>query len=197
MTAVDLPRPVVAPPVAVVRDFVNTTDFESGDDDLATPAALAAYLRGAELTSSLVEIDAGDLALAHRLRAGLRGALEQNHDGGHGPVELAAALGELEVQLTWTHDGTHDGTNDGPSLHTTAHGAAGGLARIGLAAHECAVRGWWHRLKICSSDECGWAYFDNSKNRSRSWCEYGCGNKIKTRSYRARRRAAAGAAPPT
>ena len=50
--------------------------------------------------------------------------------------------------------------------------------------------GIWWRLKICSSDECEWAYYVQSKNRSRSYCEYGCGNKLKTRAYRARQRSA-------
>ena len=72
---------------------------------------------------------------------------------------------------------------------TTATGVRGALARIGLAAHEAAAEGVWWRLKICSSDECEWAYYDHSKNRSRHYCEYGCGNKLKTRAYRARRRA--------
>jgi len=32
--------------------------------------------------------------------------------------------------------------------------------------------------------------FDTTKNRSRAWCEWGCGNKAKTRNYRARKKAA-------
>ena len=52
-----------------------------------------------------------------------------------------------------------------------------------------AAQAWW-RLKICAFDECEWAYFDQSRNRSRSYCEYGCGNKLKTRAYRARQRSA-------
>jgi predicted RNA-binding Zn ribbon-like protein len=183
MTTVDLPRPDVPTPVAVVRDFVNTTDHETGSDELSTAAALAAYLHQEGLTASLARASAGDLDLAHRLRAGLRQALEEHHDGtGAEPSGLAAALEELAVCVTYGVSG--------PVLTTSASGVAGGLARIGVAAHSMAVEGLWPRLKICSSDECGWAYFDHSKNRSRSWCEYGCGNKIKTRSYRARRRTA-------
>ena len=68
-----------------------------------------------------------------------------------------------------------------------------GLAQIGLATHDAAADGLWWRLKICAWDECEWAYYDHSRNRSRSYCEYGCGNKLKIRAYRARQRAAAGA----
>ncbi len=70
-----------------------------------------------------------------------------------------------------------------------ASGIAGALARVGLAALEARASEVWRRLKICAFDECEWAYYDHSKNRSRHSCEYGCGNKLKTRAYRARRRA--------
>ncbi len=182
MATVDLPRPEVPSAVAVVRNFVNTTDHETGADDLATPMALAAYLHEEGLTASLAPPSTSALDLAHRLRAGLRQALEEPGGVDAEPSGLAAVLEQLDVCLTWGVTG--------PVLTTSASGVAEGLARIGVAAHTMAVEGLWERLKICSSDECGWAYFDHSKNRSRSWCEYGCGNKIKTRSYRARLRTA-------
>lgn len=180
---IDLPKPDVPAAVATVRDFVNTTDHETGGDDLDTPAALARYLRSAGLCSGAPRASADDLETARRLRAGLRRALELNHTGETSPLpELGAELLRLPVALDWGEAGSR--------LRTTATGISGGLARIGLAAHECTVAGTWLRLKVCGSDDCGWAYFDHSKNRSRNWCEYGCGNKIKTRAYRARQRSA-------
>lgn len=182
MATEDLPRPVVPGPVAVVRDFVNTTDFETGSDDLATPAALAAYLLGEGLLDAATSASDADLGEAHRLRAGLRRALELNHAGESAALpDLRDALRDLPIGLDWDTDGV--------ALRVTAGGVPGALARIGLAAHACTVQGSWGRLKICSSDECAWAYYDASKNRSRTWCEYGCGNKIKTRAYRQRQRA--------
>ena len=67
----------------------------------------------------------------------------------------------------------------------------GGLAHLLVAVNTAVADGSWRRLKVCPADDCGWAYYDASKNRSRNWCEWGCGNKAKTRSYRARRKAAA------
>lgn len=186
MVTIDLPRPDAPPPIAVVRDFVNTTDHETGGDDLSTPADLARYLRAEGLCSGRRQASDEDLLLAHRLRAGLRRALELNHDGMPASLpELRAALPELPIGLDWSEQGA--------ALRTTADGVLGALARIGLAAHACTVDGIWWRLKICASDDCAWAYFDHSRNRSRNWCEYGCGNKVKTRAYRARQRSAAGA----
>ena len=47
--------------------------------------------------------------------------------------------------------------------------------------------GSWLRLKVCRN--CEWSFYDNSKNRSGSWCSMQlCGNRLKTRAYRTRRR---------
>ena len=67
----------------------------------------------------------------------------------------------------------------------------GALTQVLVAVNEAVADDTWRRLKICSSDECAWAFFDGTKNRSRTYCEWGCGNKIKSRNYRARQRAAA------
>ena len=187
MAVRNVPVPEVPEPIALVRDFVNTTDHELGTDDLTTPAGLVRHLAGKGLVSRGVRATQADLDLARRLRSGLRRALELNHDGGTDPLpQLAAVLSELPVVLSWTGSGV--------GLDTTASGVRRGLARIGLAANQATTEGLWWRLKICAFDECEWAFYDFSKNRSRAWCEYGCGNKLKTRAYRARRRAAARAA---
>ena len=198
MTA-DLPRPDAPATAATVRDFVNTTDRETGVDGLETAAGLARYLVREGLAPPGARADSSDLALARRLRQGLRSALELNHDaedrqagamsgGTSGAMsDLAAALRELPVRLDWA------GT--GPVVVPDRSGVRGALARIGVTAHDAAAQGLWWRLKICAWDECEWAYYDRSKNRSRSWCEYGCGNKVKTRAYRARRRSASLSTP--
>lgn len=42
-----------------------------------------------------------------------------------------------------------------------------------------------HRLKLC--DGCGLLFLDQSRNRSRRWCDMGgCGNRAKQRRYRDR-----------
>ena len=69
-------------------------------------------------------------------------------------------------------------------------GIRGALSRVLIAVNSSVADNTWRRLKICSADECRWAYFDTTKNQSRAWCEWGCGNKAKTRNYRARKKAA-------
>jgi predicted RNA-binding Zn ribbon-like protein len=183
MNEVAAPSAEVTGPVAVVRDFVNTSDHELGTDELETAEGLTRWLRSTGLAADAGEASRAELDLARRLRSGLRQALELNHVGDAGSVPaLGEALAELPVTLVW------DGT--APALTTSGAGVLGGLARVAVAAHQAVASGEWPRLKICAFDECEWAYVDQSKNRSRHYCEYGCGNKLKTRAYRARQRAA-------
>jgi len=47
--------------------------------------------------------------------------------------------------------------------------------------------GTWERLKVCLADDCQWAYYDRSRNRSSVWCDMQvCGNRQKVRAFRAR-----------
>ncbi len=52
------------------------------------------------------------------------------------------------------------------------------------------------RIKVCENPDCGWVFYDESKNRSRRWCEgSGCGNLLKVRRFRARQKAASQKGP--
>jgi predicted RNA-binding Zn ribbon-like protein len=179
----DLIPDEVPRPAALVRDFVNTLDHEWGTDELATADGLTTFL----VEHGLLDSGRADDALRERsvaLRAGLHEALKLNHDSRQSSLEaLDDVLAGLAVRLHWAGDGVVAAPAD--------EGAAAALTRIGLAAHEARTSEVWWRLKICAFDECEWAYYDLSKNRSRHYCEYGCGNKLKTRAYRARRRATA------
>jgi predicted RNA-binding Zn ribbon-like protein len=174
----------------LLRDFVNTYDVAQGADDLGAPAGLAAWLHGHGL---LGEQDprptATDLAMAVELREGLREALRQDHGraaGAPGGSRLDAVLGSLPLRVSLAHGS--------PRLEPVAAGAAGAIARLAAAIDGAHADGTWHRLKVCRDDGCEWAFIDVSKNRSRAWCSMReCGNRTKTRAYRARRRA--GGAP--
>jgi predicted RNA-binding Zn ribbon-like protein len=67
-------------------------------------------------------------------------------------------------------------------------GVRAALTRVLIAVTAAAAGDTRRRVKVCSSAECSWAFYDASKNRSRNWCEWGCGNRIKTRNFRARQR---------
>lgn len=69
---------------------------------------------------------------------------------------------------------------DGPRIHSSDV-----LGPIVAVAFEAMLDGSWRRLKACP--QCGWAFYDYSKNRSATWCSMSiCGNRLKTRAYRRR-----------
>ncbi|MEV4476839.1 CGNR zinc finger domain-containing protein [Nonomuraea sp. NPDC049504] len=152
----------------LVRDFVNTFDVETQTDELSSPAELALWLRERDLAGPHDRATDDDLRTAHELRESLRAALRRE----------AADLPGLPLRVVVTPE-------EGPGLAPVADGVSGGLARIAAAA----VTASWDRLKVCAEGTCQWAFIDSSKNRSRSWCSMRvCGNRTKTRAYRARKR---------
>ena len=183
--------PVTTPPPAPrhverLLAFTNSVDNEEQTDDLTTPGELSAWLKEQELTGARgVRATADDLTLARSLRDAIRDSMRAHHDGLHDVKELDRVAADLPLRLAHHPDGT-------PGLEPVESGVRGALALMLVAVADAAADDSWRRLKICAFDECQWAFYDHSKNRSRTWCEWGCGNKVKTRNYRARRRATTG-----
>ncbi len=69
-----------------------------------------------------------------------------------------------------------------------APGLSGFEARLLLAIERLQSHGAWPRLKACTEDDCQWAFYDTTRNHSRTWCSMDvCGNREKTRRYRERK----------
>jgi predicted RNA-binding Zn ribbon-like protein len=171
-----------------VRAFVNTLDVEAGADELGSPAALTRWLRAHGLIAPQQgEATEDDLRRAIAMREGLRAVL-LGHVGGRQPAaapvsDLRAVAAGLATRLEIGDDGTVTPVPDGQA-------GAAGLAALLLIAAEAATMGTWARLKICSADDCRWAFYDRSPTKSGCWCSMaGCGSRAKSRAYR--RRAAA------
>jgi predicted RNA-binding Zn ribbon-like protein len=174
-------------PAVLLRDFVNTFDVGTGADDLDTPSTLARWLteRGL-LPSGAPAAGPDELTMAVTLREGLRAAML----GHQGPVTppfpagLDRVLAGLPLRVTLVPGGA--------ALVPAANGVAAGLAALAAAVMDSVADRSWPRLKACQEETCHVAFIDTSKNRSRAWCSMQlCGNRTKTRAYRARRRSAA------
>jgi predicted RNA-binding Zn ribbon-like protein len=168
-----------------LRAFVNTYDVERHQDAIADPAALLAWLRTARLLADDdATADAGDVALAVRLREGLREVMLAHHDASAGPSsDLDAVAAELPLVV--------DFGGEPPGFRPIVGGVRGALAHVLALVASTVADGTWDRLKVCAADDCRWAFYDASRNHSRTWCAMGvCGNRQKTRAYRARRREA-------
>ncbi|MEN3375802.1 MAG: hypothetical protein V7604_1157 [Hyphomicrobiales bacterium] len=65
------------------------------------------------------------------------------------------------------------------------------LGPITLSALTLLMEKDLSRTKRCAGQECGWLFFDTTKNKRRRWCEMRvCGNRAKVRAARARRKVA-------
>jgi predicted RNA-binding Zn ribbon-like protein len=164
-------------------DFVNTREIEEGTDELGDPDRLRAWVEeqtGEHLPEPDVEAHSRVLALRESLRALLRA----NNGGEAGGRELAA-LREAAERSRYR-------STLGPGGELTLGPARADLngfeARLLLAIERIQSQGAWPRLKSCTGEGCQWAFFDATRNRSRTWCSMEeCGNREKTRRYRARR----------
>ena len=175
------PRPV-PPHVELLIAFTNTEDHELNTDDLTTRQQLTQWLFDRGLLHRRISATDDDLELARQLRAGLHAAFVENHDGSSDYSALEKAATPLPLRLS--------GDADQPGLQPVQEGIRGALSRVLIAVNSSVADDTWRRVKVCTADDCLWAYFDTTKNRSRAWCEWGCGNKAKTRNYRARKKAA-------
>lgn len=179
----DLPK--AAPGgLRLVQELVNTSDLEHGREWLPTVEALRGWLGERELPGAT---DAGeaDLERTRLLRTSLRALLVANAGEGLDD-EAVPSLNRLAeraaVVLRFSADGS-------ARFEALGSGVSATHARIVLAVQEAMAAGTWSRLKACR--QCSWAYYDYSKNRSATWCSMQiCGNRRKTRAYRARRRTA-------
>jgi predicted RNA-binding Zn ribbon-like protein len=173
----------------LVRDLINTVDLETGDEALGTVRALRAWLaeRGFERCAELRE---PDRLRAIALRESLRKLLLVNGGGEldpAAPAELVEAAGRSALLPAVEADGT-----------VTLVPEQGGVDALAARLLEVVARaqrdGTWSRMKACPAEPCGWAFYDESRNRSRTWCSMEvCGNRTKTRRYRSRKHPAGAA----
>jgi predicted RNA-binding Zn ribbon-like protein len=61
------------------------------------------------------------------------------------------------------------------------------LWEIGRAAGRLVVSPRLARVRACAASDCGWWFVDDTKNRSRRWCDMKlCGNREKLRRFRSK-----------
>lgn len=169
-------------PAELLEAFANTLDVEFGTDTLTTRSELTRWLHEHGLLSRRTPSTVDDLALARQLRSGIRDALVAHHDDvAVESVDLDEATARLPLRLS--------PRGQGPTLEAVDAGVRGALAGLLVAVNEAVISGDWSRLKVCPDDTCALAFYDATKNRSKSWCGPSCQNKAKTRSYRQRHKA--------
>jgi predicted RNA-binding Zn ribbon-like protein len=176
--------------LALVQSFINShydLDVEHGADLFATPGALRSWLLARRLIPARTRVGRSDLERAVAAREGLRELARAHGDGDGDGIEGAlwllndAAPGAaVEVRFS----------RGRPRFVPAA--AGGAVAAIGLVlglTAEAMLDGSWSRLKVCPGNDCGWAFFDHSRNQTGRWCSMSvCGGRAKARSHYRRRR---------
>jgi predicted RNA-binding Zn ribbon-like protein len=167
----------------LVREFVNTADLEQGEEELASRAGLARWLRAHDLLESDADVGEKDLERAIAVREALRAQLKA-HNGSERDPEAVATLHEAanRAGIALTFDEAGDS-----HLEPRTPGADGAIGRLLTIVHEAEQHGTWARLKACPWHSCQWAFYDNTKNASGVWCTMEvCGNRAKAKAYRER-----------
>ena len=171
--------------LAFVQGFVNTVDLESGKDDFATADGVAAWMTHHGLLEEGTKVAEEERRLAVEFREALRSLLGANNGEGLDPravTRLQEVTAEVPLHLHYRDDGSLE-------LHAGRDDVTAALAELQAVIYRAMLEGSWSRLKACLADDCQWAFYDSSKNRSGTWCSMKvCGNRTKVRSHRQRKR---------
>ncbi len=176
--------------IGVVQAFVNTVDLQDGPELLTDPNTLRDWLVANRLMAEGATVDDENFKHAIAVREAMRGVIAGNSGLRVYPVDLAtlneaAIASRLRVRF---------GSGGKARLEPEATGAVGALGRLVVTLYSAMQSEDWHRLKLCDSDSCRWAFFDRSKNHSSRWCTMAsCGNRAKARRFRAKGKASSAA----
>jgi predicted RNA-binding Zn ribbon-like protein len=174
-----------------VQAFINShydLEREHGAELLASPGALREWLVRHELLGrSAGRLGAEDLVRALAVREGLRALARANNRDELDGVEVAlaglnaaAAGGVIELRF---------GTERPRFVRAQRDGFDAALGMLLAITAEAMILGSWSRLKICPGHDCGWAFYDHSRNRSGRWCSMSvCGGRAKAQAHYRRHR---------
>ncbi|MFE4874800.1 CGNR zinc finger domain-containing protein [Streptomyces sp. NPDC056682] len=173
----------------MVVDLVNTAPESEETDRLADVDALYRFVQDHSV-SGVERLSTRDLLGVQGVRSRFAEifAAPDAHSAAELVNQLVAAAGTTP-QLT-DHDGYDWHVHYfAPGASVADHLAADG----GMALAFIVVTGEQERLHRCEAPDCGRAFVDLSRNRSRRYCDSRtCGNRLHVAAYRARRKEAAG-----
>lgn len=161
------PAAVLAPldaehDIGLVLAFLNTCDAEADDDLLNDPERWRSWCVDRHLGPPTA-VDA-----AREIRDAMRSSVM------YGGTATVAVGPHWPLQVT---------LNAGVPV-LAGRDAVGAVL---TAAVHLVTTGHWERIKICPAGDCLLAFYDRSRNRSRTWCSMRvCGNREKARSWRER-----------
>ncbi len=174
--------------VALVNTMAGSVPGDTDPDRLTTPDELDAFVVDWSWTGDRAagtQARARELATVRALRPRLRELWFIDEDGAVDAVNALLREGQALPQLvrhdTWDYH-LHATPPQAPLATRMAVEAA-------MAMVDVIRAGELDRLRQCEAVDCDNVLVDLSKNRSRRFCESGCGNRANVAAYRARRSA--------
>jgi predicted RNA-binding Zn ribbon-like protein len=174
--------------LALLQAFVNTEwNLDSVHEDrFAVPQDVADWLAARALLERGRRLGDADLERVVDVRRGLRELLFVNN----GAVPDQAIVRRLNEALTGASVFVQLDPSAPPDFTTIRRDLNGALGILSTLAALAQLDGRWSRLKACRGVECGWTFYDYSRNGSANWCSMSvCGSRTKAREYRRRKRA--------
>jgi predicted RNA-binding Zn ribbon-like protein len=174
--------------LALVQAFVNThydLTAERGGEILIDPEALRTWFTARGLIDGRHDLDADDLERARMLRQGLRALAFLNNGQSLNSDALdamhrASAGAATEIRIE----------RDGPRFVQMGRGIDAAIGALLAITARAMIDRSWLRFKACPGRDCGWAFYDHSRNQSARWCSMKvCGDREKARAYYQRKTA--------
>jgi predicted RNA-binding Zn ribbon-like protein len=169
--------------LATVQAFVNTfynLAVDHGGEILTSPTALSNWLADRGLLGAGIRLGPQDLDRALNIREGLR-ALAYANNGCVLDTNAVAAMRRASEGLYTQVRIEPDGPRFVAPVGSAGDGALGAL--LGTVA-TAMVQEQWPQLKACLGRDCGWVFYDRSRNQSARWCAMTvCGDREKARAH--------------
>ncbi|MEU6738506.1 CGNR zinc finger domain-containing protein [Streptosporangium sandarakinum] len=172
--------------LATLIDLINTSPSVGGEEGLGDLRALGEFVERQQV-SNVGRLRAADLTEVRALRESFHRVIVAP-DRATVIIRLNTLLGGTRITPTLAE-------HDGHPLHIHYFAPGASLAErlsadLGVALAYLLVEDEWERLRSCSAPDCDHFFLDESRNRSRVYCDSRtCGNRMHVAAYRARRRA--------
>ena len=164
--------------LVILHGFLNTRSIELGVDDFASAAQMTDWLRTAGLWQIRSQLQESEFQQLLVFRETIREVLQGSRENGS-LLALSA-----NIQFGFTMNNNHLQLK--PSTRSSEERVRGSLLAI---IYNSIKDGTWPRFKCCALPSCGWAYYDNTRSRTKKWCSMKtCGSRHKAREYYKRNR---------